>query len=257
MSRVLRRTLAALLMFVCAGLSAQGLEFPDTIAKVKPSIVAVGTYQKTRNPPFIFRGTGFIVGDGTVIATNAHVLPEKLASEAGETLVFLAPSVGGLAQGREAKQLAVDVEHDLALLKLAGAPLPALELGDSSTVREGQVFGFTGFPLETLLGLTAVTHRGMISALPPIVLPRTSATQLDAKTIMRLKAGPFIIFQLDGTAYPGNSGSPVYETTTGRVIGIINAVFVRGNRDEALKQPTGISYAIPAQYLRNLLTQQH
>jgi len=48
----------------------------EAIARVKPSVVAVGTFQKTRSPPFVFRGTGFAVGDGTLIATAAHAVSE-------------------------------------------------------------------------------------------------------------------------------------------------------------------------------------
>jgi len=44
--------------------SAQAQNLADTIEKIKPSIVAIGTFQKTRRPPSIFRGTGFIVADG-------------------------------------------------------------------------------------------------------------------------------------------------------------------------------------------------
>jgi serine protease Do len=46
-----------------------------TVERIKPSIVAVGTLQALRQPQFRFSGTGFAVGDGTLIATNAHVLP--------------------------------------------------------------------------------------------------------------------------------------------------------------------------------------
>ncbi len=41
-------------------------------------VVAVGTFQATRVPQFRFAGTGFVVGDGTLVATNAHVLPAVL-----------------------------------------------------------------------------------------------------------------------------------------------------------------------------------
>ena len=47
---------------------------PEVVERVKPSVVAVGTFQKTRSPSFVFRGTGFAVGDGTLIATVAHAV---------------------------------------------------------------------------------------------------------------------------------------------------------------------------------------
>jgi S1-C subfamily serine protease len=62
-----------------------------------------------------------------------------------------------------------------------------------------------------------------------------------------------VVFQLDGTAYPGNSGSPVYDPASGKVIGIINSVLVRSTKEAALTSPSGITYAIPAQRLKALL----
>jgi len=47
----------------------------NTIAIAKPSIVGVGTVQKTRRPPNILRGTGFVVADGLHVITNAHIIP--------------------------------------------------------------------------------------------------------------------------------------------------------------------------------------
>jgi serine protease Do len=227
-------------------------QMPETIEKVKPSIVAVGTYQKTRSPGFAFRGTGFIVGDGTLVATNAHVLPEQLSVQNRETLVVVV-SVAGKAQPREAKPIAVDTGHDLAILKIDGGALPALELHDSATVREGQTFAFTGFPIGAVLGLVPVTHRGMVSAVTPIAMPTPTAKQLDANVIKRVKAGVFPVFQLDATAYPGNSGSPMYDVENGRVVAIVNMVFVKGTRETAVSNPSGIAFAIPIRHLRDLL----
>ena len=57
---------------------------PDLIEQIKPSIVVIGTYSKTRSPAFVMRGTGFAVGNGTLVATNAHVVPEGLDPVSGE-----------------------------------------------------------------------------------------------------------------------------------------------------------------------------
>src|SRR3569832_1879809 len=48
---------------------------PDTVARVKASIVGVGTYQRTGRPPARLLGTGFVVADGRHVLTNAHVVP--------------------------------------------------------------------------------------------------------------------------------------------------------------------------------------
>jgi len=40
-------------------------DLPDTVDAIRASVVAVGTYQTTRRPPSVFRGTGFVVGDAS------------------------------------------------------------------------------------------------------------------------------------------------------------------------------------------------
>src|SRR5215471_15411323 len=91
----------------------------DTIEKIKPAIVAVGTYQKTRRPPAIFRGTGFVVADGLFVVTNAHVLPDKIDTDKREHIAVFA-GVGEKADVREATTVATDFDHDLAVLKITG-----------------------------------------------------------------------------------------------------------------------------------------
>jgi S1-C subfamily serine protease len=93
----------------------------------------------------------------------------------------------------------------------------------------------------------------MISAVAPIAIQQARANQLDARALRQLALGAYPIFQLDATAYPGNSGSPLYHPETAEVVGIINMVFVKGSRETALTEPSGISYAIPIQHLKDLL----
>ena len=108
-----------------------------------------------------------------------------------------------------------------------GPALPALKLRKAESVREGQLVAFTGFPIGGALGFSPVTHRGMVSSITPIALPAANARQVNEKLVRLIKSGPFNIFQLDATAYPGNSGSPVFDASSGEVIGIINMVFIK------------------------------
>ncbi len=238
-----------------ASVPAWGTGLQDLIPSIKPSIVAVGTYQPTRNPRFQFRGTGFVVGDGGLVATNRHVIPDSIDSAHLETLVVFPASTnpGGGAEHRDAKVVAADPEHDLVVLEIAGAPLRPLKLQAGGPGREGTSAAFTGFPLGGALGLVPVTHRALISAITPIAIPMGSSGQLDARLVRSLERTPFNVLQLDATAYPGNSGSPVYDEQSGEVLGILNMVFVKQSKDAAIGQPSGISFAIPIEHLRALL----
>lgn len=241
-----------LVLTAVCGVGRAWSALPELIQRVKPSIVAVGSFDRTRSPAFGMRGTGFAVGTGNVIATNAHVVPEASGTSGSETLVIRIPTSTSETQQREAKLIAVDKAHDLALLKIEGPPLPTLPIS-GDVVREGQEMIFIGFPIGAVLGLVPVSHRAMISAVTPIALPGATARQLSERVIRRLKEGTFDIYQLDGTAYPGNSGGPLLNTETGEVVGIINMVFVKASKEAALSQPSGISFAIPSIYLKELL----
>lgn len=232
-----------------------GGDLSQTIEIIKPSIVGIGTYQKTRSPTVNFMGTGFAVDNGLLVVTNAHVVPEVMDSENMESLIVITAGNNIKPEFRAATRVALDKEHDIALLRISGNPLPALALGESSTAREGQTFAFTGFPIGMVLGFHPATHRGMLSAITPIVLPARNTKQLDVKIISQLQRSAYDVFQLDGTAYPGNSGSPLYDPQTGVVYGIINMVFVKGLKENAITHPSGITYAIPGDHVRNLLRQ--
>ena len=228
-------------------------DLPDTVARIKPSVVVVGTFRATDSPRFRMRGTGFVVADGNHAVTNAHVLPEATENMAGMTVVVQVRRPGGDLSMRQATVLQVDRVHDLALMRFEGAAAPAMQVGDSSAVREGQAVAFMGFPIGGALGFSSVTHRALISSITPAAMPTPTARQLNAATIRSVRAGPFDIFQLDGTAYPGNSGGPLFDPESGVVLGVVNMVFIKGSRESALSQPSGISYAIPSRFVAELI----
>jgi len=241
-------------LWLMAAGSAVRADPMDTIERVKASVVAIGTYERTRNPAFVFRGTGFAIGDGGWVATNAHVLPLTLDGERRESLVAVLPGINiTTGQARTARVIAVDRTNDLAILAIEGPKLVPLRMADGFRVREGQTLYFTGFPIGAVLGLIPVTHRSMVSALTPISIPTSDATQLDVQAIRRLSSGAASVLQLDATAYPGNSGSPLYDPEAGSVVGILNSVFVKASRETMLSQPSGIAYALPVQWLQDLM----
>ena len=223
---------------------------PDTVEKIKPSIVAVGTFMPKRAPRAVFRGTGFAIGDGSLIVTNAHVIPNALKKDRMEKIaVFIKQNGKDLLYYSIVR--AIDRGNDIAILKLDRGRLPPLSLA-TNNVREGELYAFTGYPIGMVLGLYPVTHRGIISAISPVAIPAIKAKYLNAKSLSRLRH-PFMVYQLDATAYPGNSGSPLYHPETGEVIGIINKVFVKETKENVLAKPSGITYAIPIEHLRSLL----
>ena len=251
---MVRVTVALLALLVSLLLApAARADLPDTIDKVKPSVVIVGFYRATDNPRFGMRGSGFAVGAGNLVATNAHVVQAR-SDDAAERSLVVQVNVGAQKwEMRSATVVELDPAHDLALLRIDGRALPALELGDSEAAREGSMVALMGFPIGGALGFSPVTHRAMISSITPISLPAANDQQLSAKVIRSLRAGTFNIFQLDGTAYPGNSGGPLFDVKTGSVLGVVNMVFVKGTKESALTHPSGISYAIPSIHVRDLV----
>jgi len=238
--------------------AASAADFPDLLERVRHSVVGVGTAYPTRvplggKPPNELRGTGFVIADGLTVVTNHHVLPDSLDTDRQQRIAVFSGR-GDQSRVHLASVLARDPEHDLALLKIEGAALPALVLAESPSVREGEPIAFTGFPIGAVLGLYPVTHRGYVSAITPVARAVDNAGQINPAQLRRLRE-PYNVLQLDAVAYPGNSGSPVYRPETGEVIGVINSVFVKESREAVLERPSGISYAIPIEHLHRLREQ--
>ncbi len=240
-----------MLFFLLSHTFLQAQTLPQVIKQVKPSVVGVGTLQSTRRPPSKMLGTGFVVADGYHVITNYHVIPSRIEHEKKEQLVIFYRQ-NKQVKYRKARVLASDKEHDLALLRIEGRKFPALKIESADKAQEGDSIAFTGFPIGAVLGLFPVTHRGIISAISPVAIPAPSSSTLTVKMIKRLK-NPYFVYQLDATAYPGNSGSPMYALNNGKVLGVINKVFIKESKESVLQKPSGITYAIPGKYILKLL----
>jgi S1-C subfamily serine protease len=257
------RCLGTLVRALCAGLlvslaahaqssaSASAVTPAEIIARSKPSVVLVGTFNPLATPRFSFRGTGFAVADGTRIVTNAHVLPEP-GSEQASQLAVQVKQASGAWELRKVLDLSLERAQDLAVLEIGAPALRPLPL-KTDLPEEGTEVLFIGFPIGGALGFSHVSHRGMVSAVTPVALPAPSSTTLNARNVSQLRAGSFNILQLDATAYPGNSGGPVLDARSGEVLGVINMVLIKNTKESVLAQPSGISYAIPIENVARIL----
>lgn len=247
------RAMGALPLGGAAGWAKAAL--PDTVANVKPSVVLVGTYRETDSPRFQLRGTGFLAGRASQVVTCAHVLPSGDAAASAPLAVQLWQRDSGWSL-RAARVIASDRHGDIALLSFEGAPGPMLRMGDSHAVREGDDLAFMGFPIGNVLGYAHAVHRAMVSSIPSSVPPSPGADRLRESAIRGVREGTFSIFQLDAVAYPGNSGGPLFRPDTGEVVGMMNMVLIKGTREAALSQPSGIAYAVPAARIAEFMAAQ-
>ena len=253
MLETLRRHVLALSFLWLAG-GAQAADLPGLVRESKPSVVLVGTHALTDSPRFTFRGTGFVVGDGLSIVTNAHVLPDAADVKPERGLMVQLWRGGSNWEGREAELLRLDRSADLALLRIKGTPAAALKLyTGADPIAEGSDVALMGFPVGGVLGYSHVVHRGVVASVTQLVPPQGRAQGLNAAAVRQLRDGAMQIYQLDATAYPGNSGGPVFDLATGQVIGVLNMVLTKAGREGALSNPTGISYAIPVARVNDLL----
>jgi S1-C subfamily serine protease len=238
-------------------------ELPDLVERAKPSVVLLGTFGVLDSPRFTFRGTGFVVGSGNHVITSAHVLPDASAEFSHELkgqksdrfLALKTITREGQWVLREVSVEALDVLHDLALLRFKGPPSPALKVAGNGAAREGTAIALIGFPLGGVLGYSHVTHRGILAARTAIAPPASGPQGLNARTLLQIRQGAFEILQLDAIAYPGNSGGPVFDIASGEVIGVVSMVLVKGTKESAMSIPTGITYAIPSPWITQLIGQ--
>ncbi|NQT52175.1 trypsin-like peptidase domain-containing protein [bacterium] len=251
--RVAALVLATAALAARAGAPAAGgtpcQALPATVARIRAAVAAVGTYNPANRPPMEFSASGFFIDDRGYFLTADHVI---VAFEKRKRLSHLRIFMHTLddRRGIPATVLARMPRYDLALLKAEGDAYPCLEIGDSTKVREGQAIAVMGFPFGFLLGLHPSTTAGIISNVSPIAIPAVNTRHLDAATIDALRH-PFDVFQLDAIAYPGNSGGPVFDPVTGRVLGVVNRAFIRKTKEKVFA--SGISYAVPIHYARKLL----
>lgn len=182
----------------------------SVVEKVGPAVVAIGIKKQTylNDPGGEGSGSGMIIAPDGFVLTNDHVVD-------GSTGVKVT-----LTDGRAymAQIIGTDSATDLAVVRVSSNDLPAVELGNSDSLRVGQVAIALGNPL----GFQNTVSAGVVSALG---------------RSLRGRAGRLIenVIQTDVALNPGNSGGPLVDSK-GRVIGINTAMIFMAQ---------GLSFSIP------------
>lgn len=194
-----------------------------------PSVVSITTVQVERDA--LFRatevrgvGSGVIVSPDGYILTNDHVIgrnPREI------TVLF--------ENGDEmaAEVLWQDSGLDLALVRVNATGLPSAELGDSDSLKVGEVAVAIGSPLGLRFQRTVTS--GIISA-----LNRTILVPADDEEIVMED-----LIQTDASINPGNSGGPLLNAR-GQVIGI-NTIKASGAE--------AIGFAVPINIAKPVIRQ--
>jgi serine protease Do len=256
---MLRRSWTALLMsgFVVAMLSASGAfgqtklrtvataaelsgALEGTAQRVSPAVVEIFTTSYVPGNGLVpttgdlvatqrASGSGVIVDPDGYIVTNAHVVngAQRLRVElaippAGRSiLAATSRSVSGQIVG-------IDLETDLAVIKIDQQNLPVLTFGDSDELKIGQVVLAFGSPM----GLRNSVSLGVVSS---------TARQLEPES-------PMIYVQTDASINPGSSGGPLVDLR-GRVVGINTLIFSQAGGNE------GLGFAAPSNIVRSVYDQ--
>ena len=189
-------------------------------------IVAQGelvSEQRTRGSGVILSADGYLVTNAHVVAgaRRVRVLIPRVPDDARSVLGSRGRLVGAQVVG-------IDTETDLAVLKLQETGLPHVSLGDSDTLRPGQIVFAFGSPL----GLENSVTMGVVSAI---------ARQLKPED-------PMIYIQTDASINPGNSGGPLVDTK-GNVIGINTLILSQSGGNE------GLGFAAPSNIVKNVFEQ--
>ncbi|MFI4945674.1 MAG: S1C family serine protease, partial [Burkholderiales bacterium] len=210
------------------GLTALDAQLEALSRRVAPSVVQVTATGYTSTPSVLLArdqstGSGVIVDADGWIVTNAHVIEDARSVKVDVQQPDAAPPGSSILRPRSerlvAKVVGVDRETDVAVLKIERSRLPALELGDSELLHQGQLVMAFGSPL----GLENSASHGVVSAV---------ARQLKADD-------PMIYEQTDASINPGNSGGPLVDAQ-GRMVGLNTMILTQSGGNE------GIGFAAPS-----------
>ncbi|MEM3427811.1 MAG: trypsin-like peptidase domain-containing protein [Nitrososphaerales archaeon] len=197
----------------------------EAVSKVSKSVLNISTVQLVRDHLFNLYPVGGI-GSGVAVDNSGHIITNHHVV-AGSRVVVATTYSGERYEGQI---IGSDPSSDIAVLKVKDTHIPPAELGDSDSLRVGQLAIAIGNPFGFLLRGGPTVTIGVISAL---------------NRYIRLEDGRVYenLIQTDAAINPGNSGGPLIDSR-GRVIGVNTAM---------ISQAQGIGFAVPVNTVKLIL----
>jgi len=222
------------------------------IKEISPSIIAIGLKQ-TENE-LVILGSGFSISKEGKILSAAHIY-NQIKPEQKENLI-------GMAMTKREKNgletytwfplelIKSDDKNDVALFNMKDFDktlLSPLDLSDSEKVEIGDEAYFIGFPYAAQMindgfGITLIVNKTIISNIKQDgVNPKH----------------PRNWFIIDAISNLGNSGCPLLDLKTNKVIGMMTIAFRMKSQvqpDLDIREPMHIAGARPINLVKNLLS---
>jgi serine protease DegQ len=211
--------------------------YSEAARRAAPAVVSIVASKMTRRNPHaddprfrFFFGEGadqpqqqIGLGSGVIASPEGYLLTNNHVIEGADEIEVQ------LADGRQgrARVIGVDVETDLAVLKIDLDRLPTIAFGDSPSLQVGDIVLAIGNPFNVGQTVTA----GIVSAL--------GRNHLGLSTFENF-------IQTDAAINPGNSGGALVDGR-GNLVGINTAIFSSGGGN------LGIGFAVPVATARQVM----
>ncbi|MBA7495595.1 hypothetical protein ES702_06183 [subsurface metagenome] len=231
------------------------MDLKEKIKKIRPSIIAIGFRPEPDTEPnkITIIGSGFCIsGDGKILS-SAHLYKQLKSEQIGTLIgmVVVKQEANGISHYKwlPLKLLEKKDKDDVALFQIEeyeNTLLSKLELGDSENIEVGEEVYFIGYPYAAQLindkfGVTLIVNKGIIS--------NVKRDGIDPNH----KKNWFIV---DAISNPGNSGCPLIDTKSNKVVGIMAISFRIKSRtvdNLDIREPMHICAAKPINLAKDLL----
>ncbi len=193
--------------------------FTGLAERVRPAVVQIRVVNgASKDAPGLetVRGSGFVINPEGYILTAYHVI-DHVIDGAAEVEILLPNQ-----QRLNAKVVAAEPRVDVALLKTNGSNLSILPLGDSSSLKVGELVASASYPF------------GRDSSMSVGIVGRQGRSENGLAS--------FDFIQTDAAASPGSSGGPLVNIRA-EVVGMITMASQSGN----------LGFAVPINAIKYIL----